>query len=209
MATSLWQRRALYLLRPKLFWACVALIVMSLAVLATTREPCIRWWGLVLQFLGVISVLRELRGAQQQFGKPGLRELARQWKAGWPTNEPVILSVGGVAASTSVGSVKATVRAAMKPDAPLEERLVAVERNLQYIDQDVRQVERELREESHTRAEADRAETSARTSADESLGRQLAEAAAGSVHFSMFGLVWLAVGMVLSTIAPELAKWLK
>ncbi|QTN25738.1 hypothetical protein HZ992_12640 [Rhizobacter sp. AJA081-3] len=65
---------------------------------------------------------------------------------------------------------------------------------MKYVDDEVGAWWGELDQETRARADTDRAESDARGAGDDAFGRLLADAAAGSVHFSPFGLGWLAVG---------------
>jgi hypothetical protein len=70
-------------------------------------------------------------------------------------------------------------------------------------------VEASLDEEVGARTNAVKEELAVRAAAaDHVLHKKLTELATGSYSFSMFGVVWLAVGLVLSSASPELARWI-
>jgi hypothetical protein len=200
-----------WLARPRLLWISVGLVLISAAVIALShnrQEACLRWWGMALQFLGIVSVVRELRGARLQFNKPGLLDLARQWLEQRPGKDRTLI-LGGVGMVAALGvSARLTIRAKTDPVAPIETRVKALETNLGRIDEELGQVHRAVDSERTARTQALQAETDARTQADARLDRTLEEISTGSLTFSLFGVVWLAVGLVLSSTSVEVAKWM-
>jgi hypothetical protein len=48
--------------RPRLLWLGVLLAAVTVLVIVTHREVCIRWWGTALQLFGVASVVHTLLG---------------------------------------------------------------------------------------------------------------------------------------------------
>src|SRR5207249_3867027 len=85
----------------------------------------------------VIAVLRELRGAQRQFNKPGARASLRAWFDRWP-GPHVARPITGTAAIVESGdTVRATGHCGPVPGAPVEARLDALERQVQKFHADI------------------------------------------------------------------------
>ena len=87
-------------------------------------------------------------------------------------------------------------------------RLSALERNFELIDGELAVTQAAVDQERRDRMEADTIEGSARESSIQSLDRRLEETSTGSFTFSLFGVVWLAVGLALSSTSVEVARWM-
>jgi hypothetical protein len=163
---------------------------------------------MALQFFGVWSVVKDLRSAQRDFAQPGVRQRIRNKLAEWPKRGTTI-SLSGAAVATATGRpARIMVRAPMDPSGPWDVRLKALEQNFKHLDQELGQVEMAVHEERALRAAAIKQEAQTRTQADDAISKKLEDVATGSFTFSLFGVIWLAIGMVLGSTSTELAKWI-
>lgn len=192
------------------FWAAVVLSSLTVAVVAfphAKQEACLRWWGMALQFFGIVMLVVDLRGAQREFGQPGALERIRHKMSTWPKQQSgVALGAAiGVSVAIAAGSLKTRVPA--DPSASLKDRVKALEANLHHVDTDLADLQQRVSVEGRDREAADRQERAAREAADKALEQKMTQAATGSFTFSLFGVVWLAIGLVLSSTSVETAKW--
>jgi hypothetical protein len=86
----------------------------------------------------------------------------------------------------------------------LEDRIVALEANLQGVNERVDQVQREFHKEVVARDEALSSERQAREMEDTEIKQKLESVETGGLDVSMMGVVWLAIGLTFSTIPNEL-----
>lgn len=200
--------------RAPLFWVSVSLAVITFLLLVVWRGPelngapsdlRLRLWGMVLQLLGVATVWLDLTGTGRQFGRTGpLREWA-SWIAGFFRSQ----DVRSTHATFVMGKpqVVAHGRAKHGPTTPdLDGRVEALEKNLEALASSI---------DARQRAIEDRASALAQKTAveHESLARSLGElqgtvsrVAVGNVDTLLFGVAWLAIGVIIATLAPELAR---
>jgi hypothetical protein len=102
--------------------------------------------------------------------------------------------------------MRAKVRTPIRPDAPISDRVSALEALSTQIDSSLDEAYREI-----DRAVADlegkaKAESAERVRAVDEVKRSLESTATGNYNVLAFGAAWLAVGIVLATLAPEIAK---
>lgn len=208
---TLWSRRLRHLASPKLFWASALLLAVTAAVIwppHAKQEACIRWWGMVLQFVGIYSVVRELRTRREDVGAPGLVEALRKFIKGWPSRNTTI-SLEGASISIASSVARVTQRACkVPPDSPLEQRLAAVERNLGFMDEDLGKLQSDLDTEVRERQTAVRDEQDERVRVIAAMKNSLKESTTKTLPFSMFGVVCLFAGVGLSSMFVELARWI-
>jgi len=196
----------------RLVW--LALLVVGFAAFIAFRigasEPQIRLTGLVLQWLGLLTVVHGIRETRKLFGRPSLLQVLREKVARFPRwRRDAFVHVGTGAMTISGGSASAHVWSKIDPAAPIEERVNALTRNVERMNERLIQTQKENDAELRKHSESLHQERQVREKGDDKL-RQLMEAAeTGGLDISLIGLVWLAVGLILSTASPEIAQWVR
>ena len=54
-----------------------------------------------------------------------------------------------------------------------------------------------------------RQERQFREEGDEHLHKRLEAAEPGGLHISLIGVIWIFLGLILSTVSPEIAQWMR
>lgn len=164
--------------------------------------------GMVLQLVGILTVWLDLTAAARHFGKGGplsfFSNTGKWLKAG--IFRP---SVIGVAASFEsaydIFGGRAKVRQPIDGDAALTDRVAALEALATQIDADLDSAFRTIDERTSELKSKLSAETAAREHSINDVKRSLENTATGNYAPLAFGAFWLAVGVVLATLAPEIA----
>jgi hypothetical protein len=91
--------------------------------------------------------------------------------------------------------------------ATLEQRIQTLERNLTNIRDDLREFQNRTEADIRRQAESLKQEQQARESADQAIREKVRATETGGLHISAMGAIWLLVGLTMSTIAVELARW--
>jgi hypothetical protein len=192
-------------------WLLVS--VMGVALLgafgAEANEARVRLTGWVLELFGLGTVAWGIRETRRQFGRPSILRIARDWVARYPMPSPIVPSRG---ITGTIGMVEEhdTAQAIGVVHTPsLEGRIIALENNLRSIGERVDHVELALDQEAHTRQAALSQERRSREAQNQLIRRQLEAVETGGLDISSVGLVWLALGLTLSTIPNELLYWLR
>lgn len=205
-------KRALWTFEPKLAWATGSLCFVTAWVLFTVQpqqELCIRWWGMLLQLLGIVSVIHEFRSTQKHFGQDSAYTRMRKWLARWPTRN-VTVKIEGVCVSPQTGNMAATGgHVGPRPGTDIGSRVVALEQGFSDVMAGLTTIRSAADTDRRAHVQAMEHEGVMRAQADASLTREIEAVTTGSLPFSMFGVAWLTVGMIIGTISPELAKWSK
>jgi hypothetical protein len=95
----------------------------------------------------------------------------------------------------------------MDSAATIETRLDAVIRNVEGLNQRLLQLHAEMDSEVRSHSNALREEQHLRAKDDQELRSRLEAAETGGLHISFVGVVWLFVGVLLTTVSPEIARW--
>lgn len=200
-----------------LFWLNILLAVITLLVVKIWQWPesvglatdfVFRLWGMLLQFVGVLTVWLDLVGSARKFGKGRLFANTWIWLRSFFSSGVV---VGAVGASLSLmsGRARGTVRRKLDPNDSVERRLAALEANIAYIDADLSSAYREIDQRAtQLNKKVEEIQDKNNQSINE-LKTSLEDAAVGNFTKLVFGVVWLAIGTMISTLAPELVLILK
>ena len=109
----------------------------------------------------------------------------------------------------SAGSVKASVWQGVPPNASIEDRLAALEKNLRTLRAEHASTERQVEEEARKQADAVISERRARELSTNEIKKQIETLGAGGLHLEALGLVCLILGVILATTSTEIADVLK
>lgn len=153
-------------------------------------------------------MVRGLNDTRREFGLPAVHSDIASWLTRFMKAEPHVINVVGITASAFL--MRGRMSSVMPPlpeHATLELRIVRLERGLEVVlseaermnqarDKEISQLEAQAKEERNFRA-----------SAIERVERQLQQVSTGGVWISLIGTVWLPVGVVLGSIAPEVNGW--
>jgi hypothetical protein len=198
-----------WIIEPQPLWLCILVVGASLYLAFTGRvsEPKIRILGMFLQLAGLATVAWGLRETRQLFGYPGLFEHAAEWVRRFPKCKPTPISM---TANITLPGVQLTASGyswqSFDPEAPIEKRLAAVEANLLDVNRRLDEIKQWLHHESHKITSELHEEQILREREDEMTRRKLDLSQTGGLSISAMGLVWLLLGLILSTASTEIAK---
>jgi hypothetical protein len=177
--------------------------LLALRYLPTTEDN-LRRVGMVYETLGMLLVLLEVAAATKKHGLQWpWQRFARYWRENPLKKAPGIYgTLNVVDKGKDVVAAWGTVSA--PAGATLEQRVACLEQKLQEVEGSVHRVNARVETEERNRADADKAEAAARTQAVDQLRGTIKDLEIGSLDLTVFGLVWLFVGMVMTTGTPEL-----
>jgi len=172
---------------------------------ADSTEPRVRETGLVLELLGLSTVAWGLEKTRRDFGRPSFFANARIW---WTERPRLYTRIASLAGHASFGALRASGTAdasfAAAADRTHEERIAALESSVQQMQRRLEETRTELINAVSAEREALAIERGVREKGDLEINRALEAAETGGLHVSMMGVVWLAVGLTLSTIPNEI-----
>lgn len=175
-----------------------------------STEPLIRLTGLILQILGVATVIWGISETRAFFGHKPVFIAAKEWIGRFPfRTKNIVLSATGADSASTTGHARAYVTHGAGPTQPMQDRLDALEKNITTIHDRITNTLKEMDEQFRDTKQELSAEANARQAEDERTRKMLETTATGGIHISAIGATWLFVGVVLSTAAPELAACLK
>lgn len=203
---------AIWMADGKYVWTAVGVNVIALVVALRpgTGEPVIRLTGLVLQLLGIASVIWGISETRALFGHASISTKVTAWFERNPLRKrAIVLRASGASISVALGSVRGYVTHAQGPNATVDARLDALEKDVTSIHDRISATDRDLGTKVERVKEALDTEVRTRSADDARIGERLEAVGTGGVHISAIGASWLFVGVVLSTAAPELEKILR
>ncbi len=178
---------------------------------ATSLGDGVRYAGTMLQLLGLLAVAYGLHQMRRRFGRPTLVAIIRDWVArlarAFRRPEPVTLRGSAIASAATV-SAELRVRRGVPPGASIEQRVAALQENFDLLQSEL---DSKLLEVKKRLAELDqsvRQEERERSIGDSKTLKQLEEVAVGGLKLEAVGVIWLALGVLGTSIPVELAAML-
>jgi hypothetical protein len=193
-------------------WLSVGGVLIALVVVLRpgTSELVIRLTGLILQLLGICTVIWGISKTRALFGHPSLSSKAKAWLGRFPLfRRPHVISASGIASLALVGKGRAHVTHGPGANPTVDSRLDALEKNIASIHERITVTQREMDAELNKTNDALNREEQLRATEDKAIHDKLEATGTGGVHISAIGALCLFVGVILSTAAPEIACFLK
>jgi hypothetical protein len=207
----LWSRWVVsWLGEARLLWLTLGVVGVAIAFASSgpwQTEPRIRITGLLLQLLGLATVVWGIRQTGEFFGHPTLRQALAAWILRFPSYHGKVVSgtahmSGGFATVSGRGSARVSAKEGASP----EERIDALEKNLGYLSRELDHTQQTLDETKRALAAAIKTESSERRTALEAVHRKLETAQTGGLYIAASGTLFLVVGVIMSTASLELSR---
>ena len=180
----------------------IALVVVSFA----PTERAIRLTGLVLQILGIATVLWGVSETRTLFGRPSVarkvKNLLGQFLDG---RRRADVSESGINVSASFVGGRMHSIYSPKEGNTSDQRFLMLEKNVIAIHERIQNAEAEIDLAIRKSEESLDRERRARESEDKAIKERQEAAGIGGVHISAIGALWLFFGAVLSTASPEIS----
>lgn len=178
---------------------------------ASNTSDAIRYAGLVLQVMGVLTVVFLLFGLRRLFGHSGIWKGIREWFSllRLVVIEPdPITAIAGVA-TTSFSVLAAGVLTTSQKGKPLHQRITLLEEAVSALRTQIDSKLADQRKSHEKELARIRKELSALRKQLKEMAAQLQAATLGDSHLEVVGLAWLILGVLAATIPSEIAGWLR
>lgn len=149
-----------------------------------------------------------IKETRELFGRPSLTFLLRQWFRRRPRLRPHTFEASGGAISpgqTASGQFDTLMNT--NPNAPLEQRVELLEKNIKHLRRRIDEAQRELEGEVQKVTDSINEEKSTRMTEDQKVLLRLEATETGGLHISAMGAIWIFFGILLSSLPKELSAW--
>jgi hypothetical protein len=208
---GLWLKRVFSWLKEAWpFWLAIGFPGISLCLLyyCGVSERSVRFCGLFHQTIGISTVALGLYQTRKLFDKPSIMEKIFSWVKKYPNIKSKNYDLNGSEHIKAGSSGSITVIRKPQND-NIEERLRAAEENIVSLREDIEKVDRESMSNIKEIRVALESEKHKREFEDQALKMKVEESSVGGLNISSMGTLWLLIGAIMSTIAPELEKMLR
>jgi hypothetical protein len=195
---------------PKLLWLALSVIfvVVAVALWLEASERIIRLTGLILQVFGIATVIWGIESTRRLFDHPTLLAVAAEWLKQYPPyRRGAVIAVGTGEVVMTGAKARAYVTSNPPLNATLEQRIASLEANVRHLNKRIDEGFREMDELERVQKAALGQERQERTAEDVKIAAKLELSGTGGLHISAIGALWLFVGVILSTAAPDIAQW--
>ena len=209
----LWFRQLFFwaIWEPRFLWFAMLVIVVAILFISKKgfSEPAIRITGLTLQLFGIYTVAWGIIETRKLFDRPSIFMHIRTWLDRRPIFGGRVIVADMSARLGGFGVIaRGSISAGVGPNATVEERMRALETNIDLLGERISHVETEMDNKFRAHAQTLMEEQLARASKDEIITAKLEATETGGLHISAMGVLWLFVGVIMSTASQEIAKWL-
>lgn len=216
MGFQMRMRRRVYMLRtagPRRFVFTTIPVAVALGVMwwLGFSDPSCRWAGMVLQLFGLASVVTGLNETRREFGMPAVHSTLAQWITHFVRGESKVVEASAgitVGARLTGGMLLTGTLPELPGDATQEQRVARLEKALQTTMNELAQTAVAMDAKASSLESQISAEGNQRASELARLEQRIQAVSTGGIWLSLMGTAWLFVGVVFSSISPELAKWL-
>lgn len=203
-----WSENLLHwlLVEPWLLWTTVLVLV---AVYYLRSEPAFRIAGGLFQLFGVGVVAWGIHETRVLFGRPSILTRSRQWFGRippFPRQTNVIMGGANLTLESVFGSGHLSVWNNAGPDDPAEKRITALEKNQNELRTQIDRLRSDNDKQFREQTEKFETEVTIRDKEIAELRTKLEVTETGGLHLSAYGVVWIFIGVIMSTLSPELAR---
>ncbi len=193
--------------RPRLFWIGISPIAIAfVACLLCKSETVVRVSGWSLELLGLGATGWGLNETRKHFKLPTLYKLIQRWWEVRPRRRrkhAVVTSSSGLSLGGS--RFPAYAWTTINPDAPMEQRFAALVENVERLRRDLNDAQTGLDTLSDRVTDGLQREAIARSSLAEELRTKQKSVSTDGLLISLVGLVWVGIGLTLSTMSREIS----
>jgi len=195
-----------------LFWFNIVMLILLLyAFMPPSSETRLRFVGLIFQICGVLIAAWGLLDIRKLFELPTIRQITREWFRRFPPFRPkskhVTVEMG--TGHYSLTGYAPDIWIGAGPTASIEQRLSVLEDNLQRVNQKTVDIQNQLNSEVRAHKEALAQASRSLKQTAEDIHHKLELTETSGLQLSFVGLVWLGVGLIISTIPNEIIRLIK
>ncbi len=199
-----------WLTEGKIIFICLLVIAVAvfLGFFVWQSEVSIKRAGYFLQLIGMLFAINGLLNIRKHFRQPLLSTLFYDWLKRSPIwKRNVVPSASATIQISGTAKARAEVWIPDDADQSMEKRIVAIIKNLERIKSEQRDHASSIDEikdslEEHKESAAER-----NKKMEERIHSDLESLHTSDLIPSLVGLVWLTIGITMSTMALELHKW--
>ena len=200
------------LVETKYTWlpALVVCLALFISLRPGTTESLIRLTGLVLQLLGIGTVIWGISETRALFGYPSFTSKTKGCLGSFPLfRRNVVVAVSGETLSVIGGKAMVYGTHGSGANSTNETRLDALEKNISSIHERINKAQKETDEEFQSITNTLKCEAQSRQADVSAIQKKLETTGTGGIYISAIGATFLFVGVILSTASVEIAGFLK
>jgi hypothetical protein len=208
-----WLKRILiWLWKAKLIWLALAVLFACFLIAFypksnESNESRIRIMGLILQLVGISTVFIGILEVRKLFNHPSLFAIGSKWLKSFPPFRiPKIASTANVANDGQVAFTSGLVlQHRASPNATIEERVRVLESNRDHLEHQITEFSQQITQINKDINKDLSSERQKRERNILELEIKLETTETAGEYLSLIGLVWLFIGLVMSTASVELS----
>lgn len=197
-------------LKSKHSYLIISILTIGMAVLISLvfrTEACIRITGMVLQLLGVYSVIVGIDKTRELFGEPSFYTISRDWLLSLirKRKKSNLTASASLKMDSNLSAHLSLRHSSMGLKTTLKERVLSLEKNIKYIDEDIKYLQEKVKNQNAELLKTINNKSETNQKEIDKINQKLMESATGGIHISALGASWLFFGVILSSLSNEIA----
>lgn len=188
-----------------ILWCLVLILAFLVGFYTSPSELSIRSSGYALQLLGMLFAIRGVLSIRAHFGHPTFKKLSVEWLRRFPkwTRETNI-HVGAASIGISGMSADLEIWVTDNPSDPLENRVNEIVKNLERLREEQKQNSKQISQLKECNDKRHEEQDLLRINMEKELRNDYESLHTDDIFISLIGLLWLTVGISMSTMSQEL-----
>lgn len=202
-----WLKRTLrWLGYPRLIWFTAVVLLSGLgACLYSQSQRAVNWIGLDFQLLGIFTVGWNILKSRKQFGRTGVLQLTARWWGERPSfRAPTVNIVINAVAPAATASGRGESWYEVDPNLSSGERMGKLEANQAIIRQRLQMLEILAEKQANSLEVVQSQAHHLRIAGEAEIHRKLEESVLGGIGIAGIGVIYLTVGLIMSTLSGDL-----
>jgi hypothetical protein len=207
---SWFKRLQSWILKAKFLWLTIIVLIICvwIALFPEVAECRIRLAGLILQMFGIFTVFKGMIDLRKTFNQPSLSSIATRWLRSFPKFRPpkttMHLTVQSAKHALTASLVRPKHRAGL--NATVEDRIRVLESSIDTLELRVDNLQQQIDQVNREGNQGLVTERDIRERDIAELKESLETVETGGVFLSLIGLLWLSIGLIMSTASVEISR---
>lgn len=190
-----------------LLWLTLILLGMILVIFfyPGSNEAMFRFYGLFLQIVGLSTVILGTHRTIRFFHYPSYISIIKAWKNRCPlVSQAVDVPIESINQSLQMKEPEVFEVNGPDTDSSIQDRIEALEKNIFSLHERITRIHNDIDMSSLNKKRALEVEANLRKTQDEEILRKIERAGTDGVYVTLAGVIFMIVGVILSTASSEI-----
>lgn len=190
---------------PFLWLISIPLVIFCIYFISDNWEQRFRVSGMILELMGLITVVVGLVETNKLFSKAGIIIGIKNWFMNFPSfKKNATVHAGTANLKVSSPSCSADVTVSLPQSIPIDEKIALIEKELNKLNKSQSELGLKINEKAKESTDAIKREAKEREDSLQKIKDLIRDVTVGGIHIEAIGVWWIFWGIILATVSEEL-----